>query len=128
MNLKILVDENNFITSYATVGGFDGDIEVDDSIVPQDFTQNYKPKYYLYQDEKITINPNYQPDTFEQPTTPTQPVMSDSTLKNMVATLQKQSAQSNIRSLKLEHENEALKSRIAQLESKVEVTDNDKNE
>lgn len=128
MNLKILVDENNLITSYAKVGGFDGDIEVDDSIVPRDFDQNYKPKYYLYQNEEIVVNPNYQPETPVQPSTPSQTVMSDSTIKNMVATLQKQSAQSNIRSLKLERENEVLKSRIAQLESKVEVTDNDKNE
>lgn len=126
--MRILLNDNNEIIGYATVGGLEGDFEVHDSIVPQDFTQTFKPKYYLYQDEKIIINPNYQTETYEQPTTPTQSVMSDSTLKNMVATLQKQSAQSNIRSLKLERENEALKSRIAQLESKVEVTDNDKNE
>ena len=126
--MRILINENNEIVGYATVGGLEGDFEVDDSIVPQDFAQNYKPKHYLYQNEQIIVNPNYQPETPVQPTAPTQPVMSDSTLKNMVATLQKQSAQSNIRSLKLERENEALKSRIAQLESKVEVTDNDKNE
>lgn len=126
--MRITINNNNEITGYAIVGGIEGDFEIDDSIIPQDFTQTFKPKYYLYQDEKIIINPNYQTETYEQPTTPTQPVMSDSTLKNMVATLQKQSAQSNIRSLKLERENEALKSRIAQLESKVEVTDNDKNE
>ena len=126
--MRILINGNNEIVGYATVGGLEGDFEIDDSVVPQDFAQNYKPKYYLYHDEKIIVNPNYQPETFEQPATPSQPVMSDDTLKYMVATLQKQSAQSNIRSLKLERENEALKSRIAQLESKVEVTDNDKNE
>lgn len=126
--MRILINENDEIVGYATIGGLEGDFEIDDSTVPQDFTQNYKPKYYLYQNEQIIVNPNYQTETPVQPTTPTQPVISDDTLKYMVATLQKQSAQSNIRSLKLERENEVLKSRIAQLESKVEVTDNDKNE
>lgn len=126
--MQILINSDSEIVGYATIGGFEGGIYIEDEIIPQDFTQNYKPKYYLYQNEQIIVNPNYQPETYEQPTAPTQSVMSDSTLKNMVATLQKQSAQSNIRSLKLERENEALKSRIAQLESKVEVTDNDKNE
>lgn len=123
--MKILVDDNHLITAYATVGGFDGDIEVDESIVPQDFTQMFKPKYYLYQNEQIVVNPNYQPEIPVQPENPSPPIISDDTLKNMVATLQKQSAQSNIRSLKLERENEALKSRIAKLESSVEVTTND---
>lgn len=126
--MQILVNNDNEIIGYATIGGFEDGIDVENDNIPQGFTQNYKTRYYLYQNEQIVVNPNYQPETPVQPTTPTQPVMSDDTLKYMVATLQKQSAQSNIRSLKLERENEVLKSRIAQLESKVEVTDNDKNE
>lgn len=126
--MQILINSDSEIVGYANIGGFEDGIYIEDEIIPQDFTQNYKPKYYLYQNEQIIVNPNYQTETPAQPTTPTQPVMSDDTLKYMVATLQKQSAQSNIRSLKLERENEVLKSRIAQLESKVEVTDNDKNE
>lgn len=124
MIMQILVNENNLITSYAAVGGFDGGIEIDDSIVPQDFTQNYKPKYYLYQNEQIIVNPNYQTETPVQPTTPTQPVMSDDTLKYMVATLQKQSVQSNMKINKLLQDNQNLKAKVSELENK-EVTANE---
>lgn len=124
MIMQILVNENNLITSYAIVGGFEDGIEIDDSIVPQDFTQNYKPKYYSYQNEQIIVNPNYQTETPVQPTTPTQPVMSDDTLKYMVATLQKQSVQSNMKINKLLQDNQNLKAKVSELENK-EVTANE---
>lgn len=122
--MELSVDKNNLITSYAITGGFDGGVEIDDSIVPQDFTQNYKPKYYLYQNEQILVNPNYQPETPVQPTTPSQPVMSDDTLKYMVATLQKQSVQSNMKINKLLKDNQDLKAKVSELENK-EVTANE---
>ncbi|KYH14872.1 DUF2977 domain-containing protein [Staphylococcus kloosii] len=122
--MRILINENNEIVGYATVGGLEGDFEIDDSIVPQDFAQNYKPKYYLYQNEQIIVNPNYQTETPVQPTTPTQPVMSDDTLKYMVATLQKQSVQSNMKINKLLQDNQNLKAKVSELENK-EVTANE---
>ena len=122
--MRILINENNEIVGYATVGGLEGDFEVHDSIVPQDFTQTFKPKYYLYQNEQIVVNPNYQPETPVQPSTPSQTVMSDSTLKNMVATLQKQSVQSNMKINKLLKDNQDLKNKVSELENK-EVTANE---
>lgn len=122
--MRILINEKNEIVGYATVGGLEGDFEIDDSIVPQDFTQNYKPKYYSYQNEQIIVNPNYQTETPVQPTTPTQPVMSDDTLKYMVATLQKQSVQSNMKINKLLQDNQNLKAKVSELENK-EVTANE---
>ena len=35
-------------------------IEVDDSIVPDDFMENFKPNYYLYDNNIISINTNYK--------------------------------------------------------------------
>ena len=54
--MRITINDNNEITGYAIVGGIEGDFEIDDSIIPHDFTQNYKPKYYLYQNEQIVVN------------------------------------------------------------------------
>lgn len=122
--MQILINTNDEIINYALVGGFEDGVEVDDSIVPQDFTQNYKPKYYLYQNEQIIVNPNYQSETPVQPTTPTQPAMSDDTLKYMVATLQKQSVQSNMKINKLLQDNQSLKAKVSELENK-EVTANE---
>lgn len=122
--MRITINDNNEITGYAIVGGIEGDFEIDDSIIPQDFTQTFKPKYYLYQDKQIIVNPNYQTETYEQPTTPTQPVMSDDTLKYMVATLQKQSVQSNMKINKLLQDNQSLKAKVSELENK-EVTANE---
>lgn len=122
--MRILINGNNEIVGYATVGGLEGDFEIDDSVVPQDFAQNYKPKYYLYQNEKIVVNPNYQTETPIQPSTPSRTVMSDDTLKYMVATLQKQSVQSNMKINKLLKDNQDLKNKVSELENK-EVTANE---
>lgn len=122
--MRITINDNNEITGYAIVGGIEGDFEIDDSIVPQDFVQNYKPKYYLYQNEQIIVNPNYQPETPVQANTPSQPIMSDDTLKYMVATLQKQSVQSNMKINKLLKDNQDLKAKVSELENK-EVTANE---
>lgn len=122
--MQILINSDSEIVGYANIGGFEDGIYIEDEIIPQDFTQNYKPKYYLYQNEQIIVNPNYQPETPVQPTTPTQPVMSDSTLKNMVATLQKQSVQSNMKINKLLQDNQSLKAKVSELENK-EVTANE---
>lgn len=57
--MQILVNENNVITSYATVGGFDGGIEVDDSIIPANFTTMFRRNMYLYLDGEIVYNENF---------------------------------------------------------------------
>lgn len=58
--MQILVNDNNLITSYATIGGFDGAIEVDDTLVPDTFISEFKPKKFLYEDGKISYNPEYE--------------------------------------------------------------------
>ena len=44
--MRILINENNEIIGYAKVGSLNNDFEVEDSIVPQNFEQLYKPKYF----------------------------------------------------------------------------------
>ena len=51
--MQILVDNNNIITAYATVGGFDGGIEIDDSILPDTFIPEFKNGKFKYEENKL---------------------------------------------------------------------------
>lgn len=129
--MKILVDENHLITSYATVGGFDGDIEVDNSIIPQDFTQTFKPRYYLYQNEQIVVNPNYEEESntpYIPPTITTNG--SDEELRKMFASMQEQLVQGNIIVMQVTQQNAKLSQEIVELKSEIEAlkgVDKDEN-
>lgn len=57
--LKIIINTNNEITGYATIGGIEGEISVPYENVPDDFIENFDSKYYLYVDGKIKTNPDY---------------------------------------------------------------------
>lgn len=118
--MRLLTNVDNEIIGYSIIGGIDGDFEVSDDIIPSGFFDNYKPKYYIYKNNSIVVNPNYQSEetTFkpvveEQP----QPVQIDEKIKLMVFTLQKQSVQSNKKMIQLEKDNRELKERILELES-----------
>lgn len=118
--MRLLTNVDNEIIGYSIIGGMDGDFEVSDEIVPSGFFDNYKPKYYIYKNDDIAVNPNYKSEetTFnpvvEQPS---QPVQIDEKIKLMVFTLQKQSVQSNKKIIQLEKDNRELKERILELES-----------
>ncbi|GAA6823895.1 hypothetical protein HpBTM60_25190 [Helicobacter pylori] len=66
--MKILVDDNHLITAYATVGGFDGDIEVDESILPNNFADDFAPKRFTYLNGTVTYNKNFDPNPVVQDT------------------------------------------------------------
>lgn len=123
----ILVDKNNLITSFASAGGFDGGVEVDDSALPDTFISEFKNGKFLYEDGKISYNHEYtEPDSHEEKIieSPQIEQFNEKMFKTMIATLQKQSVQSNMSVLKIQRENEDLKRRIEELENKSEVDDN----
>lgn len=69
--MKIAINDNNEIISFATVGEIDNGIEVEDTIIPEGFREDFRPKKFLYVNEEITINPNYvAPENEELPTAP----------------------------------------------------------
>lgn len=57
--MQILVNKDNLITSYATIGGFEGGIEIDDSIAPDTFIDEFKNGKFLYIDGAISYNREY---------------------------------------------------------------------
>ena len=57
--MRLVLDKDQ-IVSFALIGDLDNSIEVDDSIIPDDFMDNFKPNYYLYDNNIISINTNYK--------------------------------------------------------------------
>ncbi|MDW4471400.1 DUF2977 domain-containing protein, partial [Staphylococcus saprophyticus] len=69
--MRILINKKNEIIDYAIVGSLDGDFEIDDSIVPQDFMIYFKPKRFLYNEGTIEMNSDFEEDTeINLPTVP----------------------------------------------------------
>lgn len=70
--MELLVNSNDEILAYATVGGIDGGQEYNGDI-PDDFEDNFKQNYYLLQDNEIAVNPDYQEPEVTIPDAPTGP-------------------------------------------------------
>ena len=68
--MQVKTDENSLIVAYAIVGQLEGGIEVD---APDDFINNFKPKYYMLQNNKVIVNPDYtEPsESSDEPSNPT---------------------------------------------------------
>lgn len=60
--MKIQIDSNNVITSYANVGDIDNSIEITDDQLPKDFYIKYKKNFYRYDEESgmVVRNEEYE--------------------------------------------------------------------
>lgn len=118
--MRILINGNNEIVGYATAGGLEGDFEISDDIIPQDFAQTFKSKYYLYQNEKIIVNPNYEEEkiisntipNFEMPGT-------DEELRKMFASMQEQLVQGNMMVAQVAQQNADLTQEIVNMTNEI---------
>lgn len=120
--MQISIDKNNLIVGFAEVGGFDGGIEIDNSIVPDAFIQMFKPKYFLYQDEQIITNPNYEEESNTSYIPPMiTPNASDEELRKMFANMQEQLVQSNIMAMEVAERNAKLAQEVVNLSKEIEV-------
>lgn len=69
--MKIAINDNNEIISFATVGEIDNGIEVEDTIIPEGFKKEFLPSKFLYVNDEVIINSDYvAPEDEEQPTAP----------------------------------------------------------
>ncbi|RIM88317.1 DUF2977 domain-containing protein [Staphylococcus xylosus] len=68
--MQILVNEKNEIVNYVTVGSVSMEghetIEISELEIPELFMDLYKPGLFIYQDNKISVNPNYNEYQEEQ--------------------------------------------------------------
>lgn len=53
------LNNNNEIVGFATVGSMENGIEISDSILPDTFVAEFKPKKFKYENGKVINNPNY---------------------------------------------------------------------
>lgn len=118
--MRITINDNNEITGYAIVGGIEGDFEISDNIIPQEFIQNYKPKYYVYQNKQIIVNPNYE----EESNTPYVPPMitsngPDEELRRMFANMQEQLVQGNMMVAQVTQQNADLTQEIVNMTNEI---------
>ncbi|SMH68992.1 Putative prophage protein [Latilactobacillus curvatus] len=66
--MQILINKNQEITAYAIEGGLvNGVGHVGD--IPDDFEDNFKPSFYLLQNNEIVLNPDYVEPTPPKPNT-----------------------------------------------------------
>ena len=128
--MRITINDNNEITGYAIVGGIEGDFEISDNIIPQEFIQNYKPKYYVYQNKQIIVNPNYE----EESNTPYVPPMitsngPDEELRRMFANMQEQLVQGNMMVAQVAQQNADLTQEIVNMTNEIkQLKGEDKDE
>lgn len=66
--MQITVNSVGEIISYVKVGTIEDAIGFD-GIIPNDFEDNFKPSFYLLQNNEIVVNPNYVEPTPPKPTT-----------------------------------------------------------
>lgn len=65
--MQLKINSKNEIEAIAEIGEFDDGVEFNGSL-PDEFESDFKPGYYLLQDDEIIVNPNYQEPTISIPT------------------------------------------------------------
>ena len=130
--MQILVNKNNQIISFAVVGGFDGGIEIDDSIVPQGFISYFKPARYLYKEGTIELNNDFEEENkINSPSTPPTIVTpsTDEELRVMFATMQVQLVQANLMVAELSQQNSELAQEVVKINEEIKnIKEGDNNE
>lgn len=58
--MEIVVNENNEILNYATVGSIEGSIFIEDVLIPNDFEFVFLPKLFMYVGGEIKLNQDFR--------------------------------------------------------------------
>lgn len=64
--MELKINSKNEVEALAEIGGFDDGVEFNGSL-PDEFEDNFKPSYYLFQDEQIVVNPDYKEPIITDP-------------------------------------------------------------
>lgn len=63
--MQIKIDKDNLIVAYADVGSLDGGIEINKSILPFSFVEEFKPGKFKYENKSIVFNIGYENYKFD---------------------------------------------------------------
>ena len=127
--MQILLNGEREITNYAIIGGFEDGIEIDN--IPDNFIVNFKPRYYLFEDNEIIVNKDYKEDTdeiYEQPEIDLDENTKglDKELRNMFASMQIQIVQGNMMVSQFSEQNAKLAQELVRLQKELEDMKGDK--
>lgn len=96
--MKLQLDDSNLIIGYTNYGDLSESIEFT-GILPEDFEENFKQKFYLFKDGEIVVNNDYQEPVIADPKpSESQQQLAQVTYQQMmttqdITTLQTQNAQ-----------------------------------
>lgn len=90
--MKIKVDGTK-IVAYAIVGNLEDGIEVDNSVLPDDFIENFVSEKFLYTGGKVVVNENFVPVKQEEAEGSSQIQQALSALTKQVMDLQLENVQ-----------------------------------
>lgn len=127
--MQILTNTNDEIINYAIVGGFEDGIEIEN--YPNDFINNFKPRYYVFESNEVKVNKDYKEKTdevYEQPEIDLDKNNkgSDKELRKMFANMQVQLVQANMIVKQLSEQNARLSQEVVVINQKLEeVTNNE---
>lgn len=127
--MQILLNDESEITNYAIVGGFEDGIEIEN--YPNDFINNFKPRYYVFSDNEVKVNKNYKEKTdemYEQPEIDLDKNNkgSDKELRKMFASMQVQIVQGNMMVSQFSEQNAKLAQELVRLQKELEDMKGDK--
>ncbi|MDW3988799.1 DUF2977 domain-containing protein [Staphylococcus saprophyticus] len=123
--MQILLNQNNEIIAYAVSGSIEREgyvtVTIENNSIPKSFRQSFKPKYFLYKDEEVKLNANYEEEKTELPQVPHIGfTTSDDALRRMFSSMQVQIVQGNKMVNQLTQQNANLSQQIVQLSQEVE--------
>lgn len=58
--LKLNLNDKDEVVGYAIIGGISGQIGVPYEKAPANFVEVFSPKYFLYKNGELKVNPNYK--------------------------------------------------------------------
>lgn len=117
--MQILV-KDDFIITFVKVGGVKDGIQIDDSLVPRGFIEDFKPYKYMYIDKQISINENYTESDEHSIQPPTvNPTGADEELRSMFANLQVQIVDANTMIYEMSEQNARLAQEIVDIKTEL---------
>lgn len=57
--MEILLDENKLVLAFAVIGELDDSAQHYSGVIPENFYEDFKPKFFMLKDELIVENPDY---------------------------------------------------------------------
>lgn len=108
--ILIVVNENNEIIQYASIGELPDSIEYDGAI-PEDFRDKFKPSFYMIKDDLIVENPDYKEIKI--------PAVGPSTVEQQLAAISYQQMQDSQEKQALIKQNAQMAYQIMQIQQKL---------